>query len=552
MRERSASISIFSGEKKPAPADNEGPPLKSESPISRFILKESEIPLSSHVTYTLEKTSKKTGAPKEYIAKEYSKDRNGELMALLEATNSSFYNFLIPRHSAVTRTDKESKYRCLSKTIPHFASLKKKTLPEEALDTSYLDHFSIATIEIIDKTYRHIEVEERENLSTDKKYAFTGKDLAHYRMIAGLAVGMMASLINKEADLHRGNINREGIRLDYDMSWWEFLFEHKYASLYEVIVHRPLRSAAADTFKLTARDIHQFPDLQDATPGYWPTVPVLSPLENAYTADENVRFKKLQTHPVMIYYKYATLLKYILTAPQFSALSHHHLGSEKDDRGRSLGDLFAEAHRARAEEAQIILEDMPEFHHFLFTHGHLVFEAILEEIKLYNAIQKEGKPTVDLKNVRHRFHQLIMNMTRKKIDSALTDFQLSDSEKESNLIFVLKHLLIDTRVFPDPALLAPPAVISKAHKHHIETLSSFIKSPTISPILQKIVLSCRGFQTAFPGKNRVLPIIKQLLAAYPLLGAEIQKINLTHENLNKELTRKTNSSMKMAKYRPKT
>ena len=55
----------------------------------------------------------------------------------------------------------------------------------------------------------------------------TAEDLKNAEIVKGLAVGLTLSYIFEEDDLHRSNMNKYGVRIDFDMSMWPFVFDYK-------------------------------------------------------------------------------------------------------------------------------------------------------------------------------------------------------------------------------------------------------------------------------------------------------------------------------------
>lgn len=102
---------------------------------------------------------------------------------------------------------------------------------------------------------------------------------------------------------------------------------------------------------------------------------------NAYTTNDNINFKLLAGHPVFIFHKYKTFLKYILTdAEVFRALVALNIGNKAGSSVEGgIHDLLIDDELKRSQEIRQTLIAMPDFKLFLKQHGNFAFSLIQDE-----------------------------------------------------------------------------------------------------------------------------------------------------------------------------
>jgi len=353
-------------------------------------------------------------------------------MIWLEAVNCGFYQLLAPYHVSSTKAiyDENNNFiAASSKGIPGFKSAREEPLREDDLyiDVLAKGFLTIDELELIDKRVR----EEGLQLDKlDKNYIITGKivsvafdgknenaapksiqvtvkDLRNYRIVKGNAIGMTASRLNNEDDLHARNISKFGFRIDFDMSWWTIVYKFKSSG----IVDWAFRYPSKNGFVITENDIRHFPNIKDSVPFYWPTNPapiipeyVLNALasifaisQNAFTTQENAVYQKLEIHPVFIYHKFTMLLKYILTdAEMYRNIFKLHAPEDAKFESKYIIDMLTEEHARQIKAYREILTNMPEFREFLRHHGEHAFKSIITEFDERNKKYEKKIQRIDL------------------------------------------------------------------------------------------------------------------------------------------------------------
>lgn len=95
-----------------------------------------------------------------------------------------------------------------------------------------------------------------------------------------------------------------------------------------------------------------------------------------FTIEDNNNFKKLTTHPVFIFHKYKTFLKYILTTKKmYTSLATMYIASDHQELINQL--IIDEEHRLT--EIRNTLMTMPEFKQFIECDGRFAFALIKDE-----------------------------------------------------------------------------------------------------------------------------------------------------------------------------
>lgn len=314
----------------------------------------------------------------------------------------------------------------------------------------------IERLEEMDKIVKHRDLDLK---SMDEKYILKEKilgnefsisigDLINYRTVKGLAMGLSARWVYEEADNHNRNMAKNGTLIDFDMSIWPILNKFKDIHLIDRWLFNRLPST--DSFKITATDIRNFPNIQDAQGFYyWPTkttyftksmVDTMSALydaaENLFTRHDNEIFQKLSVHPVFIFHKFKTFLKYTLTTKKmYQSLAELNIRKElaiKDEKSGTSSNLIEEIVRHEDERiAQLrkTLITMPEFQNFLYHNGEYVFNSIFKEFEEYKEKYelKLNKKTfyqnlvdsIDLEEVKKEYEEMYKDaMIEKRIREA--------------------------------------------------------------------------------------------------------------------------------------
>lgn len=124
------------------------------------------------------------------------------------------------------------------------------------------------------------------------------------------------------------------------------------------------------------RDLHQAYDNQKGN-------------KNTFTHEDNKVFKSLATHPVVVFHKYKTLLKYILVDEYlYKALAKLHV--EENIRVTSpkrtndfMHKLLPQDESVRIKEITEKLLSMEDFKDFMTKHGEFAYQLIKDEVASY-------------------------------------------------------------------------------------------------------------------------------------------------------------------------
>ncbi len=224
------------------------------------------------------------------------------------------------------------------------------------------------------------------------------RDLINFRIVKGLALCLVASFLFEEDDLHRKNMSKYGKRIDFDMSLWNRLYSYKYMAGSFLV--KFLRSTTSSAYPLSFRepgnrfdtgedDIKHFPNLRKFDPYYWvtkgqpyfPETIAKMFSENGFISSDHAIFALLENHPVFIYYKYRTFLKYILTDSNMyrdiadlnicKGLNH--------ESGDTFANVLTDDQKKRIQYFEDLLVKMPEFKLFMQQDGDRAFREIREE-----------------------------------------------------------------------------------------------------------------------------------------------------------------------------
>lgn len=109
---------------------------------------------------------------------------------------------------------------------------------------------------------------------------------------------------------------------------------------------------------------------------------------NAYSDGDNGMYRLLQTHPVFVFHKYKSLLKFILLDEEiFRALAELHISplAKTEGGNMALRDVIVAEDMARLREVKAVLLSMPEFKQFLSDEKDTSFAIIryeMEELRL--------------------------------------------------------------------------------------------------------------------------------------------------------------------------
>ena len=310
----------------------------------------------------------------------------------------------------------------------------------DVLKLEAIDHFAKKNNYVLEKM---CDIDKISAQCTSDNFEISVKDLKNYRLIKGVAEGTVASYVNAENDYHSKNGAKDGRRIDFDMSEWEFLSQFKKCNCFEWLFNGMSdnrfiellnwnKSPNEDPFVFTERDIRNFPAIQDAAFRYWPTKSDLvsksglnitsAIFENFYTTENSETFKKLSIHPVFIFHKYKSFLKHILVTEEMfregaALCMRKNLVMPNSDK--NLLEEFISYKLNRMKNLKITLLKMPKFHEFLAKNKENIFQLIQEEfmrdiIEYKNEMEKEGNDhyqklikAIDLANMENEYQRIL-------------------------------------------------------------------------------------------------------------------------------------------------
>lgn len=256
------------------------------------------------------------------------------------------------------------------------------------------------------------------------------EDLNNDSIVEGLALALTASYIFEEDDLHRGNMSKTGMRIDFDMSLWPILYNFKEG---QFIIDWVFRRPKENTFIVDEIDIKHFPNLKVATPFYHPSKVASSlsdimPIsKNSFGSKDIAIYSQLENNKHFKYYKFRTLLKFILTdASNYQSIAS--LFVRKEFKSPELGEvkinhMLTEHLKDRIQKIRDVLIQMIDFRDFLKVDGECAFKEIMYEFSSHNndidskvqKLREKNKPDrvstyeatkIDLEQISTKFHAI--------------------------------------------------------------------------------------------------------------------------------------------------
>lgn len=289
----------------------------------------------------------------------------------------------------------------------------------------------------------------------EQKHLLTWKELQSYRNVKGLSRTLTLSYVFMEDDLHRGNIGPDGSRIDFDMS----LFPLSYFFKADIIKmwRKPGESCTpvdyiqtAPKYRVTERDIKNFPNLIDAMPYYWPTRPgeksvsgsfelkatissAFSRLkENAYPDNVIPIFQSLQNNPVFVYHKYKMLLKFILTSKElYRNIAKQYIHSERKSltiHPKPLIDILENIMDNRISLFEAELMKIAEFVEFFKENGEQAKNELIADFR-------KQKMNFDASLIDTTYQSLKEEITIKNKPKTQLDSKQKSTDANDLLVF---------------------------------------------------------------------------------------------------------------------
>lgn len=332
-----------------------------------------------------------------YVYKHHPSGIN-PLLTKLEAFANGYYKLLTPDIVTTSRAhyNEEDEYVGVSsKVIPGFISLKNEPLKAE--------------------------------------------DLKDDNIVKRLARCLVSSYLAREDDLHRGNMSKDGSRIDFDSSFWDIVHLIKGGRKFIDGIFRDPKTA----FPITAEDILHFPNLVNADPYYFPTLTRTANIsDNAFSEEEAAIYSQLENNKVFINEKFKILLKYILTDTSvYHRLASAYFSPTDCINDDNAIDLIVNAESKRIEQMRATLMGMPEFKEFIYsTEGYNAYCEIAREFEDYNQnlVDKICKyRDVDSQKVQG-YESMLVDLSKIKENYISAQIQLAQEnnkeDKEKNKV----------------------------------------------------------------------------------------------------------------------
>ncbi len=350
--------------------------------------------------------------------------------------------------------------------------LKETILSIKNFDTHLLNNkVDILKLELLDREIRkkNLDIENEQTYPDPNKkvpgHEITISDLRHYRLIKIQAMSLCLSYYCYENDNHNNNNGKKG-RVDFDMSFWEFLKKFKNPNWFEWFkdtVKNVLPTFIKDIFGIkdkftyTVEDMENFPHIK-APLRYWPAV--ASPLdasskvgaapfiENFYRVDDVVPFQRLKSHPVFDFIKWKEFLKCALVTDEMHEASAKIVIRNKvefmdleDNKKKVLLDEFVAHKKQQSDAFTDTLVQCPSFKLFLEQYTEKVNTAnngVVTKNKIFELIKQEFEEEQlaiyknEVKNGNKHYQSLVNAIDFKKMEERF--------DKICNATFTVKHV----------------------------------------------------------------------------------------------------------------
>lgn len=325
-------------------------------------LSKDDHPASGHATYLLSKAKQEKKGRNDFywMHKEFKKP----ILAEFEAAIAGLYALIEPDHipkvRAIYDEKSEETTASISKIFPDFISLR--TFLENGIDDGKINQL--------------IEM--------------------------GLAEILALSYFFEEDDLHKDNIGisqNKVVRIDFDMSAYSIVSDPTLRGPRE---YAYTSKTPEDAFKITSRDLNQFPKLFHADPSYFPTKSRALSSSHGYSTREMDAFSKLTFNHQFMERTYQTFMKIILmpdesfesTIKSFISGKQDRIGIFKcestqefdfpDSQRENYQEKFFTHFIDRKNKLREELIKTPRFRFFWERSNANAFDKMLSDVKKYN------------------------------------------------------------------------------------------------------------------------------------------------------------------------
>lgn len=119
-----------------------------------------------------------------------------------------------------------------------------------------------------------------------------------------------------------------------------------------------------------------------------------------FSTDNRNAFSELEHHPVFVFFKYKTILKYLLTDKNLHRrLAELYLSEDKQTNNQPLSEQIAANQENRVTALRKIVCAMPEFNNYLTQHGNPAFAMIREEFDMF--AKRQQRKSLRHPNIAH-------------------------------------------------------------------------------------------------------------------------------------------------------
>lgn len=211
----------------------------------------------------------------------------------------------------------------------------------------------------------------------------------------------------EEDDLHMGNIGISGgrvVRIDFDMSPYSLLVKPELrGSRSSLMDSRQMREA----FKITPKDIENFPALTDAQPYYFPSIYRIAASANGYTSELAKIFAALHKDLRYVSRAYAYFLKLnSMPDEMFKSLLSAHIGCE--NTVTEFGEHFM-LRKHDLREGMLPRKEFGKYKNFLETLTTEEIRSIFYEMNQHNLKSKFKFQQIDLRVAQSHFYHFIFD-----------------------------------------------------------------------------------------------------------------------------------------------
>lgn len=195
----------------------------------------------------------------------------------------------------------------------------------------------------------------------------------------------------EEDDLHKGNIGYYVTQEQGRPRFHFFKIDHDLMFSDKIMAARSARAAnlrySSDKFRITARDLIGFPDLQDSGNHYWPTKrAIFTSGSKAYHNDEDrAAYKELKDDLEFQKAKWKRFLKQAVLPPGYLSrcLRQPLLTANTDPEMESTLTIVQRANSSKIAELRTRLLSIPQFKEYLEEHFVEASQSIIDEIEEY-------------------------------------------------------------------------------------------------------------------------------------------------------------------------